>query len=260
MLVRPARQADYALFARLFRELHVPDEIPTEARFAREMMPTTRVAERGGAPVGVAYHEILRGVGFLRVLVTDPDARRSGVGRALMADLRDRFRAAGLREWCLNVLPDNAAAIALYESFGLRERHRSRAVTFPWAALGGRTPPEDARPIRPEDDAAVESELGILPGLLGQWRAKEGRVLLMIERPDGTAAAAVFDPAFPGAYPFRARTGEDALALLAALRPHARPKDPALAIASEHQTWIADALLAAGATLRMETMHMRGPL
>ena len=73
-------------------------------------------------------------------------------------------------------------------------------------------------------------------------------------------AAAVFDPTFPGAYPFRAKTIDDATSLLHALRPHARPNDDIINVVTEDQEALADALIAIGATVRIETMHMRGPL
>jgi len=53
---------------------------------------------------------------------------------------------------------------------------------------------------------------------------------------------------------------DDAVSLLHAIKPHARSTDEPLAIATEDQEELADALIALGATLRVETMHMRGPL
>lgn len=262
MQIRPAQPAgghDYRTFARLFPELRVPDDIPTADKFVREMMPTTFVAEREGVAVGVAYWQVLKSAGYLRMIITDPAVRRAGVGRALMAAVRDRFRAEGCTEFRLNVFPHNAGAIALYESFGLERAWLSRGVQFPWSILDGRTPSHAARVIDPNEDARIERELDILPGLIADARAK-GRVLQMVERDGQVAAAAVFDPTFPGAYPFRARTGDDALALLHALRPFARPTDAEVAVAPENQIAIADALIEVGATLRHETLHMRGSL
>lgn len=260
MVIRPAEEGDYAAFARLFPELRVPDPVPAREKFEHEMMATTLIAEREGVLVGLAYPQVLDGVGFLRILISDPSARRSGVGRALMETVRDRFRAAGCREWCLNVFPHNAAAIALYTSFGLAERYRSKVLTFPWALLDGQPRVAEARAIEPADDARVEAQAKILPGLLADLRAKGGRVLRMIAPGAEVLAAAIFDPTFPGAYPFRAQSGEAAIALLHALRPHARPTDATLGVVTEDQPAIADALVAIGATLRLETMHMRGPL
>jgi GNAT superfamily N-acetyltransferase len=262
MTVRPATVADYGTFARLFPELRVPDDVPSAEKFEREMMATTFIAERdhgGRAAVGVAYWQVLQTSGYLKIIITDPSARRNGVGRALMTAVRDRFREAGCKEWGLNVFPDNTAAIALYESFGLEKAWRSRALNFPWSCLDGRPCSAPARVIEPDDDAHVEHETGILPGQVADARAK-GRVLLMLEHADQVTAAAVFDPTFPGAYPFRARSVDDAVCLLHALRPHAHPSDLGLAIASENHESLADALIVLGATVRVETMHMRARL
>ena len=47
-----------------------------------------------------------------------PDARRRGLGRALIADLVKRARQRGARRLLLEVASDNEAAIALYSSTG----------------------------------------------------------------------------------------------------------------------------------------------
>lgn len=259
MPVRPAIPDDYGTFARLFPELRVPDAVPTAEKFVRELMPTAFIAERDGRPVGIACWQVLRGAGYLRIIISDPAERRTGIGRELMTAVRDRFREAGCETFALNVLPDNAGAIALYESFGLAKAWRSRAVSFRWSILDAHPAAHPARIIEPEDDAHAEHERGMLPGIIADARAK-GRILRMIERGDQVTGAAVFDAAFPGAFPFRAKTIDDAVSLLHALRPHARPTDDAIAIATEEQEALADGLIALGATVRVETMHMRGPL
>ena len=261
MEVRTATPGDYATFSRLFPELGVPDPVPGEAKFVRDMMATTLVAERDGVAVGVAFLQILKTTGYLRMIITDPAARRSGVGRALMDDVRARFRAAGCTEWRLNTLLTNAAAIALYESYGFRRSYLSKNVLFPWSLLDGRPPEVDmVRTIEPGDDGRVERATNILPGLLADARTKRDRALYMVEDEAGIQAAAVFDPSFPGAFPFRATRPAAAFALLLALRPHARPRDESLSVVVEDQPAIADALIARGGTLRLETMHMRAPL
>jgi GNAT superfamily N-acetyltransferase len=259
MGVRPAISTDYDTFARLFPELRVPDAVPSAEKFEREMMPTTFIAERDGRAVGIACWQILRCAGYLRILISDPAVRRTGVGRELMTAVRDRFREAACESFSLNVLPANAAAIALYESFGLSKAWHARSLHLDWSLLDGRPSLFAARVIEPDDDAHVEHERGILPGQLADARGM-GRVLRMIERSEQITGAAVFDPTFPGAYPFRAETIDDAVSLLHALRPHARPADAGLAISTEDQEALADALVDLGAKVRVETMHMRGPL
>ena len=72
--------------------------------------------------------------------------------------------------------------------------------------------------------------------------------------------ATIFDPSFPGAYPFRAARPELALVLLRAIRPSARPGDAFVRVVCEGQADVANALLAAGATQKMDSLHMRGAL
>jgi GNAT superfamily N-acetyltransferase len=260
--VRQATEKDYETFARLFPELRTPDPVISEERWLREHLGTTLVAEREGRDVGIAFYQALDGVGFLRMIMTDPSARRAGVGRALMTDVRLRFKSAGCSEWVLNVLPENVAAISLYESFGLRPVYRSRVVFLRWNTLDNAPRPSSrAREITPADDARVEQAAKIVPGLVADLRAKGNRVLRMIESDAGEiAACALFDPSFPGAYPFWARTPELAVALLHDLRPHKQPIHEHLSCVLADQPDIADALVALGGEQRLETMHMRGPL
>jgi RimJ/RimL family protein N-acetyltransferase len=58
-------------------------------------------------------------------LMVAVDARRQGVGRALLQAAVDWARAAGVRKLELHVFPWNEPAIALYEAFGFeREGYR----------------------------------------------------------------------------------------------------------------------------------------
>ena len=68
------------------------------------------------------------------------DARRQGVGTALMQAAVGWAREAGVRKLELHVFPWNAAAIALYETFGFeregyRKRHYRRGGEFADAIL-----------------------------------------------------------------------------------------------------------------------------
>lgn len=141
-----------------------------------------------------------------------------------------------------------------------------------WAVVDARpappTPYDDrvhARSIAAEDDARVESAMRLVSGQLRVTRATGDRVLMMLEeRAEGTppevAGAAVFDPLFPGAFPFRVARPELALVLLRALRPYARPDDAFVGLVVEDQPAVADAFVAAGAVVRLETVHMKGSL
>jgi RimJ/RimL family protein N-acetyltransferase len=68
------------------------------------------------------------------------DARRQGVGTALLRAAVDWAREAGVRKLELHVFPWNEAAIALYEAFGFeregyRKRHYRRGGDFVDAIL-----------------------------------------------------------------------------------------------------------------------------
>jgi N-acetylglutamate synthase len=58
-------------------------------------------------------------------IATDPERRRQGHGKALVAELLDWGHDRGARRAYLQVLASNAGAIRLYESFGFREAYRN---------------------------------------------------------------------------------------------------------------------------------------
>jgi GNAT superfamily N-acetyltransferase len=257
MRVREASSGDYADFVRLFPELAIDDPIPTREVFEREMMPTMLVAELDGVVAGVVNYHLLSGAAHVRIIITAKETRRRGVGQTLMTAVRDTLRATGCETWTLNVRPHNVAAIGLYEKMGMRRVLESQALRIPWAEVE-KMPPLATRPIRPEEDARIEEDLAIPTGLLALRRAQEGRVLLAIEDEGRVQAACAFDPAFPGAQPFRAARAVLAMGLLRALTPHALPAHDFLFVSIEGQRAITNALLAHGAILRFEMLFMRG--
>jgi ribosomal protein S18 acetylase RimI-like enzyme len=263
MRVRAARPDDYPTFARLYPELRVDDPVLDDARFAAELAPITFIAEdEAGAPLGYAFYQVIQDVMYIRHLVTAPEARRRGVGRTLMRSVAEKARASRATTWCLNVKPDNAPAIALYEEMGMRRAHESRGMHIAWSAVDAQPPyagPARARTIEPSDDARVQTEMRLIAGQLAMARAK-GRVLVMLEDGDGIAGAAIFDPAFPGAFPFRASKPEHALPLLRALRSHARPGDAMIKMVVEDQPQTVEAILRLGGAVHLDIVHMRGPV
>ncbi len=277
---RPACAADHAAFVRLFPELGVDDPILELGRFAEELVPTTLVMEVGTGPeprhiVGYAFFQIVKEVAHVRHLVTAPEARRSGIGRALMEAVASRARGAGCTTWCLNVKPDNTAALRLYGALGLKAAHRAHAMKIAWAIVDGAQLVVEgvlARPIEPRDDARVETATDLLAGQLAAARALGGRVLVALhedqhgageraaEPGSSIVGAAVFDPRFPGANPFRVARPELALVLLRALRSYADASHDAVRLVVEGRTDVAEALIAAGATRLLDILHMKGPL
>jgi predicted GNAT family acetyltransferase len=65
----------------------------------------------------------------ISAVCTHPDARGQGIARALMQVVGSRITARG-EEAFLHTFPDNAGAIALYESLGFRPREEIRYTIF----------------------------------------------------------------------------------------------------------------------------------
>jgi ribosomal protein S18 acetylase RimI-like enzyme len=261
--VRGATRSDHPAFVRLFPELAVEDPILDEEQFLGTLVPTTLIAEsaENGAVLGYAYYQLMKDVAYVRHLVTAPEVRRQGVGRLLLGEIVARARVAKCTSWCLNVKPTNLPAIALYESLGMQRAFTSKALLMAWSDVEGSDPPGvTSRDIGPADDARVEPAMKLMAGQLATNRALEGRVLKLLEEDGTVVGASVFHPDFPGAYPFRAARPELAFVLLRALRPHARPQHATVNVVSEGEPAVAEALVAAGATLKLDIVHLRGPL
>ena len=86
-----------------------------------------RVAREAGAVVGYTLvWSVVDEVQVLNLAVA-PVSRRRGVGRALLADLLARAREGGAAKVLLEVRASNAAARALYASFGFSEANVRKA-------------------------------------------------------------------------------------------------------------------------------------
>jgi len=127
--LRLAEPRDAEAIAALFRrsrafldflpELHTAGE---DLGFVRNVLIATQrvtLAERDGQLLGFMAED----AGWVTQLYLDPDARRGGVGSALIADAKARNGALTL--WCF---AENAAARAFYEKQGFV------AVEFPEGA------------------------------------------------------------------------------------------------------------------------------
>ena len=64
------------------------------------------------------------GRAHLTRVIVRPEARRRGLGRALVGELLARARTAGYLRASLNVNEDNPAALALYQGLGFRDAQR----------------------------------------------------------------------------------------------------------------------------------------
>jgi GNAT superfamily N-acetyltransferase len=257
----PAASDDYERFVALVGELGTDDPIPGRDKWLKEMAPTTLFLRSGPQTLGYVYFNLMGEMGYVAHLSVAPFARRSGHGRKIMHEVASRCREAGMKSWCLNVKPDNAAAIRLYESLGLRRAHSSRALRLSWDAVLG-LPASDAiqvGEVRPEDDAAIEAELRLPLARIADLRKKPSRVLLWLCAGGQPVGFAAFDPDFPGAFPFCVDK-KHARALLELMKRHAKPELPFVQVVAEGNEPLAQALLDAGAQLKMAFEHYRGVL
>jgi GNAT superfamily N-acetyltransferase len=92
------------------------------------------LARRHGEAVGLAVArterasgtwEIGERLGLLDILVVSPAERGTGVGRALMEEIKRRMRALGVRMLEIEALAANRAAIDFYERAGAVESTRT---------------------------------------------------------------------------------------------------------------------------------------
>jgi len=261
MEIRAATIDDHSAYERLFPELGVDDPLPSRARFADELVGRMVVAVDGGVVVGYAISEVLSEVGYVRNIVSAPERRRSGIGRALMSSLHARFAAAGATTWCLNVKPDNAAAIGLYERCGMRPEYRSCALRLPRAIELPPPPPGvELVPVPPEADATVEPALRLLRGQLASARARPSRHVMQLVRGDELLGVAVFMASVPGAFPCRLTDPAHAAAMLGHLRALAPAEAAFVQIGVEDDDAFRAEVTKLGAYVQLEILHMRGPL
>jgi GNAT superfamily N-acetyltransferase len=259
--VRDAVAGDYGAYAALFGELGVDDPLPSRERFIDELLHRTIVAVDDRAVVGYALLEHMAGVGYIRNIVSSPACRRRGVGFALMSDLRERFARANAATWCLNVKPDNAAAIALYERFGLRAAYRSTSLRVPSSIeLSPAAPGVALSPLPAAADPGIEPKLRLLPGQLASARSRPSREVLQLTVGADVVGACVFSPSFPGAFPFRLLEPALAATFIALLRPRVTSAAPYVQVVVEDDEALLSAALRLGATVQLEILHMTGTL
>lgn len=78
------------------------------------------VAEQDGAVAGYVGCQTVLDEGYITNVAVSPDCRRQGIGRALIAELTERAKRAGLAFVTLEARASNAPAIMLYEGAGFR--------------------------------------------------------------------------------------------------------------------------------------------
>lgn len=263
LTIRPATASDYPAFAKMFPELKTPDPTPSPATWERDLVPTTSIVEVDGAACGYCYVQTLAEAGYVRHLVVAPEGRGKGLGRALMNAAQSTFRAAGAREMHLNVDPTNTPAVRLYESLGLRTMYETRAVRFDWS-LVDRLPPKaggHGRELGRDEHAVFEAHFDMPRGLLDAQLAREGVCIIgLADEAGAPLGVAAFNPPFPGAFPFKVAHEDWARPLLEAMRPRRSPLHAELQLVIESQPALADRLVAEGARVVLDIVHMQGPI
>jgi hypothetical protein len=220
------------------------------------------VAEVDGRALGLCHWVTLADSGYVRQLIVDPRARRSGVGRALLEFVAARLKERGKTGWALNVKPDNVAAIRLYEALGFRRKYASVAMRLDWARVPElpESPRVHARPVTATDDATLERLFSLAPGQVQGMREGKRVLLTLVDANDRLLALAAFNPTYPGSFPFRMTDARLARALLEAVRPHARPTDTYVNLVVEDDEALVALLRAHGAQVRMNIDHYTGTL
>lgn len=115
------------------------------------------------------------------------------------------------------------------------------------------------------DDADLERKFGLLPGQISRARGRAGvRVIVTRETAApptaGPVGLAVFDPSFPGTFPFRCESPAHLGPLVQCLAQLYSGESPYLQFVVEDAPPIADALASAGAARIHDIVHMRGEL
>jgi hypothetical protein len=187
--------------------------------------------------------------------VTAPEARNRGVARSLMADIASRARQRGCSGWTLNVKPDNVPALRLYASLGFAALYESQALRLAWSEVP--TLALTTIQVGAREAATYEQRFGIDAGQIVQG-LRSAIALAHIDSDGQAQAIALFNAAFPGAFPFKVNRPELALPFVSAFRPFARKEHTTLNLVIENQPEIAGVLVAHGASETLRIVRMAG--
>jgi GNAT superfamily N-acetyltransferase len=278
--LRAARSGDYASFARLVLELQNPEPIPSEEAWTSAFCARTIVLEAfyEGIPtvLGYCFFQVLDEGVYVRHLVVDPRARRQGFAKTMMQWIRMQHRDTVRTKWELNAKRDNVAAIAFYESLGMRRTYPLTVLRIEWTMVERvervealkRTPCNKVAELSvavsaAECDSEIEDVLGVVKGLLRATRARRGRSIHCVRRNGVPAAVASFDPHFPGASPFKVRDlfpNEVALLLLESMRSCKASEHSFVQLVVEEDAPLVAWLDSMGAVVLLDLIHLEGLL
>jgi GNAT superfamily N-acetyltransferase len=260
MHVRAARPDDYDEWLRFWSYLGIAGTPPGRDRWVDHLAPHTIFGEDGGELVAYNLAFAFGDRGDVRQVAVSPNARRGGVGKALMTAVAAKLRAAGCRDWRLEVRADNAAAIALYRSAGMTPHHDIHTVQISTTDCerfaAARSGMHAVTAVVADDDPALEAALDLGRGQIARWRLYRANAPQM--RIGTTAMMQVirdFAPDFGLLFPFAAPDADVAAHLIAAALPGPVAYEIQLTQAPIHA-----ALLAAGAVPREHLIEFAGAL
>lgn len=266
--LRPGRREDHAAFVRMFAALGVEDAPPSLETWERELVSKSWFVDGPEGPLAYAVVDVMGGgdIGFVVQLVVDAPARGKGLGRHVMRALAERFRARGCSQWRLNVKPDNAPALALYTSLGMRPARES--VTLRVTREQVETLPRameslEVVPVTEADHAALTEAFQLMPGKLAWFASFPSHRLWRLKRPGETHALAplgFMDVRAGGEilYPLFAKGPGAARVLLE--EGFRQVGVERLRVVLTDDRPLLERLRAAGATVVLETLELRGPL
>jgi len=141
LTIRPATHADRERAQQLLTAQLVEHRLPADAdgiargielALAPQSPAWLWLAERAGRAVGIFLANQIVSVEqggtvlWIEELYVVPEARRTGVARALLERICDEARRRGVRGVDLEVVPTQAAAFALYRALGFTDVNRQR--------------------------------------------------------------------------------------------------------------------------------------
>lgn len=284
--IRKAIENDYVDFATtLWPLLDDPNPPPSQERWEREMMPTSFVAVHDDAVnksvvvVGYVWWYAARTCqeGHIKYIMVHKSFRRRGVATCLLQavahTLKERYKEC--RRWRLHVRPENQAAVTLYQKFGFQRCFGAAEVHMRWNSVFQLAEEEkEAKEselavvrVSPEEETTVESAFGLVRGVFGEAREFGGRIPLQLLRRSSSKpreelllGCGIFNPAFPGAFPFCVTRPCLAKPLLEEMYKHRDRARDDFFLLIENQEALVEMLVSAGAKVEIRLDCYSGSL
>ncbi|NVJ23064.1 GNAT family N-acetyltransferase [Myxococcus sp. AM011] len=265
-VLRPGREDDYPTYARLFAELGLEEPPPSATMWAQEVSPRTLLVDGPGGVEGYTSTDALGVLGYVGQLVVAPSARRQGLGRWMMQRVAERLREQGCQSWALNVKRDNAAALGLYTSLGMKLVRQGTNLRVTRAQVAVLPPVPHGLmvvPVESGDWEPLTQAFGMMPGKLARYATLPSHRLLRLAREDGEEGTlGMMDVRSGGAvlYPFFADSLAHARALLEGAFSLLGEARESVAVVVTDDVPLEQLLRDAGAGVSLETFELRGAL